>query len=144
MNVGWRLLLELWQSEPGPWRTVVTKGAGLRTKGLLMAYKLLEMVQRRWRRPNGPHQTALGESQRVVRRWPAGRGKKRPRADEPSGVETSADTPLRAGRPLADRMLELEVQGVSTRKYETVPKLERYAFTLDDENGALAGLQKVG
>ena len=27
-----------------------TKGAGSRTKGLLMAYKLLDMAQRRWRR----------------------------------------------------------------------------------------------
>ncbi len=34
-------------------RQRVTKGAGSRTKGLLMAYKLLEMAQRRWRRING-------------------------------------------------------------------------------------------
>jgi hypothetical protein len=33
----------------------VTKGAGSRTKGLLMAYKLLEMAQHRWRRLNGAH-----------------------------------------------------------------------------------------
>ena len=31
-------------------RQRVTKGAGSRTKGLLMAYKLLDMAQRRWRR----------------------------------------------------------------------------------------------
>ena len=30
-------------------------GAGSRTKGLLMAYKLLEIAQRRWRRLNGAH-----------------------------------------------------------------------------------------
>ena len=34
-------------------RQRVTKGAGSRTKGLLMAFKLLEMAQRRWRRLNG-------------------------------------------------------------------------------------------
>ena len=33
----------------------VTKGVGSRTKGLLMACKLLEMAQRRWRRLNGAH-----------------------------------------------------------------------------------------
>ena len=33
----------------------MTKGAGSRTKGLLMAYKLLEMAQQRWRRLNGAH-----------------------------------------------------------------------------------------
>ncbi|HEY5640188.1 MAG TPA: IS256 family transposase [Dehalococcoidia bacterium] len=36
-------------------RQRITKGAGSRTKGLLMAYKLLEMAQRRWRRLNGAH-----------------------------------------------------------------------------------------
>ena len=33
----------------------VTKGAGSRTKGLLMAYKLLDMAQLRWRRLDGAH-----------------------------------------------------------------------------------------
>jgi len=33
----------------------VTKGAGSRTKGLLMAYKLLDMAQARWRRLDGRH-----------------------------------------------------------------------------------------
>ena len=36
-------------------RQRVTKGAGSRTKGRLMAYKLLEMAQQRWRRLNGAH-----------------------------------------------------------------------------------------
>ena len=36
-------------------RQRVTKGAGSRTKGLLMAYKLLVMAQERWRRLNGAH-----------------------------------------------------------------------------------------
>jgi putative transposase len=36
-------------------RQRVTKGAGSRTKGLLMAYKLLDMAQSRWRRLNGAH-----------------------------------------------------------------------------------------
>ena len=34
-------------------RQRVTKGAGSRTKGLLMAYKLLDMAQARWRRLDG-------------------------------------------------------------------------------------------
>jgi transposase-like protein len=36
-------------------RQRVTKGAGSRTKALLMAYKLLEMAQGRWRRLDGAH-----------------------------------------------------------------------------------------
>ena len=36
-------------------RQRVTKGARSRTKALLMAYKLMEMAQRRWRRMNGAH-----------------------------------------------------------------------------------------
>ncbi len=36
-------------------RQRVTKGAGSRAKGLLMALKLLEMAQKRWRRINGAH-----------------------------------------------------------------------------------------
>jgi putative transposase len=34
-------------------RQRVTKSAGSRTKGLLMAYKLLDMAQARWRRLDG-------------------------------------------------------------------------------------------
>ena len=40
-------------------RQRVTKGAGSRTKGLLMAYKLLDMAQRRWRRLNAVHLLSL-------------------------------------------------------------------------------------
>jgi len=36
-------------------RQRVTKGAGSRTKGVLMAYKLLDMAQARWRRLDGAH-----------------------------------------------------------------------------------------
>jgi putative transposase len=36
-------------------RQRVTKGAGSRTKGLLMAYKLLDMAQARWRRLDSAH-----------------------------------------------------------------------------------------
>jgi len=36
-------------------RQRVTKGAGSRAKGLLMAYKLLDMAQARWRRLDGRH-----------------------------------------------------------------------------------------
>ena len=40
-------------------RQRVTEGAGSRTKGLLMAYKLLDMAQARWRRLDGAHQLPL-------------------------------------------------------------------------------------
>ena len=51
--------------------------------------------------------------------------KKRPRADEPGEVEIPAYTALQADQRLADRMLELVLRGVSTRKYETVlPAME--------------------
>jgi len=40
-------------------RQRVTKGAGSRTKALLMAFKLLDMAQQRWRRINAPHLAAL-------------------------------------------------------------------------------------
>jgi putative transposase len=36
-------------------RQRVTKGPGSRNKGLLMAYKLLDMAQARWRRLDGAH-----------------------------------------------------------------------------------------
>ncbi len=36
-------------------RERATRGAGLRTKGLLMAFKLLDMTQQRWRRLDGAH-----------------------------------------------------------------------------------------
>ena len=36
-------------------RQRVTKGAGARLKALVMAYKLLDMAQLRWRRLNAPH-----------------------------------------------------------------------------------------
>jgi transposase-like protein len=36
-------------------RQRVTKGAGTRKKALLMAFKLLDMAQRRWRKLNAPH-----------------------------------------------------------------------------------------
>ena len=36
-------------------RQRVTKGTGSRTKGLLMAYELLEMARQRWRRLNSTH-----------------------------------------------------------------------------------------
>ena len=36
-------------------RQRVTKGAGSRMKGPLMAFKLLEMAQARWRRLDGAH-----------------------------------------------------------------------------------------
>ena len=35
-------------------RQRVTRGAGSRNKALLMAYKLLDMAENRWRKLNGP------------------------------------------------------------------------------------------
>ena len=46
--------------------------------------------------------------------------KKRPRAGESGEVEIPAYTALQGNRRLADRMLELMLHGVSTRKYEPV------------------------
>ncbi len=40
-------------------RQRVTKGAGSRQKGLLMAFQLLAMAEHRWRRINGPQLLAL-------------------------------------------------------------------------------------
>ncbi len=40
-------------------RQRVTKGAGSRRKGLMMAFKLLEMAEKRWRRINGAQLVAL-------------------------------------------------------------------------------------
>jgi putative transposase len=36
-------------------RQKVTKGAGSRMRGLVLAYKLLDMAQQRWRRLDGNH-----------------------------------------------------------------------------------------
>jgi len=36
-------------------RQRVTKGAGSRQKGLIMAFQLLAMAEQRWRRINGAH-----------------------------------------------------------------------------------------
>jgi transposase-like protein len=43
-------------------RQRVTKGAGSRQKGLLMAFKLLDMAERRWRRINAPQLVPLVEA----------------------------------------------------------------------------------
>jgi transposase-like protein len=40
-------------------RQRVTKGAGSRTKGFLMAYKLLVMFEQRWRKLNAHHALPL-------------------------------------------------------------------------------------
>jgi transposase-like protein len=40
-------------------RTKVTKGAGTRRRGLVMAYKLLDAAQDRWRKVNSPELVAL-------------------------------------------------------------------------------------
>jgi putative transposase len=55
-------------------RQRVTNGAGSRTKGLLMAYKLLDMAQARWRRLNGAHLLPLvraGSGTASTSRWTA-------------------------------------------------------------------------
>ena len=48
-------------------RQRVTKGAGSRQKGLLMAFKLLAMVERRWRRINAPQLAPLVRAGAVFR-----------------------------------------------------------------------------
>ena len=40
-------------------RTKVTKGAGSRSAGLAMAYKLITTAESRWRAVNAPHLVAL-------------------------------------------------------------------------------------
>jgi transposase-like protein len=40
-------------------RTKVTKGHGSKAAGLVMAFKLIESAQRRWRMVNAPHLVAL-------------------------------------------------------------------------------------
>jgi putative transposase len=48
-------------------RTRVTKGAGSRTKALLMAFKLLAMAEKRWRRINAPEMAeTLADGARFV------------------------------------------------------------------------------
>jgi len=49
-------------------RTRVTKGAGSRTAGLAMAFKLIVAAQSRWRSVNGPHLVALVRAGAVFRR----------------------------------------------------------------------------
>jgi transposase-like protein len=48
-------------------RQRVTKGAGSRQKGLLMAFKLLGMAERRWRRVNASHLVAVVRAGGVFR-----------------------------------------------------------------------------
>ncbi len=48
-------------------RQRVTKGAGSRQKGLLMAFKLLAMAERRWRRINAPQLAPLVRAAGVFR-----------------------------------------------------------------------------
>ena len=52
------------EGRPSPFATVrlrqrVTKGAGSRQKGLLMAFELLAMAERRWRRINGAEKVPI-------------------------------------------------------------------------------------
>jgi len=49
-------------------RQRVTKGAGSRTKGLAVAFKLLTMAEARWRRLNGSHLLSPGPRRRALRR----------------------------------------------------------------------------
>jgi transposase-like protein len=48
-------------------RQRVTKGAGSRQKGLLMAFQLLAMAERRWRRVNAPQLVPLVRAGAVFR-----------------------------------------------------------------------------
>lgn len=63
-------------------RQRVTKGAGTRTKGLTMAFKLLEMAEQRWRRLNGAHLLPLVRAGvRFVDGLPSERQEKKDRKD---------------------------------------------------------------
>jgi len=66
-------------------RQRVTKGAGSRTAGLTMAFKLLTMAEKRWRRLNAPHLVA---HVRAGVRFSD--GVRLERDDTPDGVQTAA------------------------------------------------------
>ncbi len=72
------------------------KGAGSRTKGLLMAYKLLAMAQVRWRRLDGAHHLPLvrAGSPRETRAAESVAG-------GAHGAEHHSFTGVRMGAPLA-------------------------------------------
>ena len=53
-------------------RQRVTKRAGSRTKGLTMVFKLLEMAQQRWRKPQRSTTSTPGIGRSTVQRWHAG------------------------------------------------------------------------
>ncbi len=87
-------------------RQRVTKGADSRTKGLLMAYKLLDMTQARWRRLDGAHLLPLvragitfvdGAQQTTRRRSGAGQ-----RMSERDAWATLPPVELIAGLPLEE------------------------------------------
>ena len=93
-------------------RQRVTKGAGSRTKGLLMAFKLLEMAQRRWRRLNGAQLLPLGACRRPVRRWrargtgPDGNGDSEGGClNHVTGRSTTIDNSSRSSHPITEGAL---------------------------------------
>jgi hypothetical protein len=51
-------------------RTRTTKGAGSRNAGLAMAFKLLTMAEKRWRKVNSAHLVPLVQAGVKVSRWP--------------------------------------------------------------------------
>jgi hypothetical protein len=59
-------------------RERATRGAGSRTKGLLMAFKLLDMTQQRWRRLDGAHLLPLVRAGGEVRRRSSGGSSEKP------------------------------------------------------------------
>src|SRR5262249_31362311 len=77
-------------------RQRVTKGAGSRTKGLLMAYKLLD-----WRRPGGGGSTARICSRSCAPAWCPGTGfVRRPRAVRREPAPRSAARRLERGEAI--------------------------------------------
>ena len=70
-------------------RTRSTKGAGSRNAGLAMAFKLLLMAEKRWRRVNSPHLVALVEADIE---FPDGKTRILPDLPSHSVVKLPADT----------------------------------------------------
>ena len=99
-------------------RQRVTKGAGSRTAGLTMAFKLLTMAEQRWRRLNAPHLVAQVRAAPVPGR-PQDRARHRHRRGSDGCLIMARSTTLdnistclmlRARRPVVECQLDLEVR----------------------------------
>jgi hypothetical protein len=86
-------------------RQRVTKGAGSRTKGLLMAYNLLAIAQVRWRRLDGAHHLPLVREDHPRETRAAGRWRVE------HGAEHHSFTGVRMGAPLAFSSITTNLAG---------------------------------